>query len=149
MFKQGRNICIYSGLYDKVQSIGHKTETDDIYMCYFLIEEECQEQYYQNYIGIPTYSNTRNIQEVESGNYISQTGIRTTCSRREAFMDTGKFKDNYNKNRKSKCFNYNVYRHMAKDCQKPKKEKETRKWYRYNKIEYLVKDCRLEKRMKN
>ena len=71
MFKQGRNICIYSGLYDKVQSIGHKTETDDIYMCYFLIEEECQEQYYQNYIGIPTYSNTRNIQEVESGNYIS------------------------------------------------------------------------------
>jgi len=38
---------------------------------------------------------------------------------------------------------------MEKDCQKPKKEKETRKWYRYNKIGYLVKDCRLEKRMKN
>jgi len=64
-------------------------------------------------------------------------------------MDIGKFKDNYNKNRKPKCFNCNVYRHIAKDCQKPKKEKETRKWYRYNKIGYLVKDCRLEKRMKN
>ena len=64
-------------------------------------------------------------------------------------MDIGKFKDNYNKNRKPKCFNCNVYRHMAKDCQKPEKEKETRKWYRYNKIGYLVKDYRLEKRMKN
>ena len=63
-------------------------------------------------------------------------------------MDIGKFKDNYNKDRKPKCFNCNVYRHMAKDCWKPKKEKETRKWYRYNKIEYIVKDCRLEKRMK-
>ena len=120
-----------------------------IYICYFLIEEECQEQYYQNYIGIPTYSNTRDIQEVESSNYISQTGIGTTCSGKEASIDIVKFKDNYNKNRKSECFNYNVYRHMAKDFQKPKKEKETRKWYRYNKIEYLVKDCRLEKRMKN
>ena len=64
-------------------------------------------------------------------------------------MDIGKFKDNYNKDRKPKCFNCNVYRHMAKDCWKPKKGKETRKWYRSNKIEYLVKDCRLEKRMKN
>ena len=64
-------------------------------------------------------------------------------------MDIVKFKDNYNKNRKPKCFNCNVYRHIAKDCQKPKEEKETRKWYRYNKIGYLVKDCRLEKRMKN
>jgi len=62
---------IYSRLHDKVQSIGYKTETDDIYICYFLIEEECQEQYYQNYIGIPTYSSTRDTQEVKSSNYIS------------------------------------------------------------------------------
>ena len=53
-------------------------------------------------------------------------------------MDIVKFKDNYNKNRKPKCFNCNVYRHMAKNFQKPKKEKETRKWYRYNKIGYVV-----------
>ena len=104
-----------------------QTETDDIYICHFLIEEEYQEQYYQNYIGIPTYSSTRDTQEVESSNYISQTGIRTTCGRREAFMDIEKFKDNYNKNKKLKCFNCNVYRHIAKDCQKPKEEKETRK----------------------
>ena len=64
-------------------------------------------------------------------------------------MDIGKFKDNYNKGRKPKCFNYNIYRHMVKDYWKPKKEKETRKWYKYNKIEYLVKDHRLGKRTKN
>ena len=126
-----------------------KTETDDIYICYFLIEEEYQKQYYQNYIEIPTYSSTKDTQEVESSNYIIQTGIGTTCGGRGASMDIGKFKDNYNKNRKPKSFNSNVYRHIAKDYQKPKKEKETRKWYRYNKIGYLVKDCRLEKRMKN
>jgi len=42
-------------------------------------------------------------------------------------MDIEKFKDNYNKNKEPKCFNCNVYRHIAKDFQKPKEEKETRK----------------------
>jgi len=42
-------------------------------------------------------------------------------------MDIKKFKDNYNKNKKPKSFNYNVYRHIAKDFQKPKEGKETRK----------------------
>ena len=85
-------------------------------MIYFHIEEECQKQYYQNYIGILTYSSTKDTQEVESSNHISQTGIGTTCGGREASMDIGKFKDNYKKNRKPKCFNCNVYRHIAKDC---------------------------------
>ena len=93
-----------------------KTETDNIYICHFLIEEECQEQYYQNYIVIPTYSSTRDTQEVESSNYISWTGIRPTCGGRETPMDIEKFKDNYNKNKKSKCFNCNIYRHITKNC---------------------------------
>jgi len=53
------------------KALAIKTETDDIYICHFLIEEEFQEQYYQNYIGISTYSSTRDTQEVESSNYIS------------------------------------------------------------------------------
>ena len=36
-------------------------------------------------------------------------------------MNIGKSKDNYNKDRKLRCFNCNIYRHMAKDYWKPKK----------------------------
>ena len=42
----------------------------------------------------------------------------------------GKSKDNYNEDRKLRCFNYNIYEHMAKDCRKLKKEKEMRKYYK-------------------
>ena len=31
-------------------------------------------------------------------------------------MDIEKSKDNYNKDRKLRYFNYNVYEHMVKDC---------------------------------
>ena len=37
---------------------------------------------------------------------------------------------------------------MARDCRKPKKEKEMRKCYKYNKIGHLVKDCRSKQIMK-
>ena len=48
---------------------------------------------------------------------------------REMPMDIGKAKENFNKDGKPKCFNCEIYRHMAKDCQKPKKEKNTQKCY--------------------
>ena len=37
-------------------------------------------------------------------------------------IDIRKARDNFNKNRKPKCFNCNIYKYIAKDCQKPKKE---------------------------
>ena len=64
-------------------------------------------------------------------------------------MDIGKFKDNYNKDRKPRYFNCNIYGHMAKNFQKLKKEKETRKCYKYDKVGYFTKNCRLEQKMKN
>jgi len=63
-------------------------------------------------------------------------------------MDIRKARDNFNKNRKLRCFNCNAYGHMARDCRKPKKEKEMRKCYKYNKIGYLAKDCRSKQIMK-
>jgi len=36
-------------------------------------------------------------------------------------MDIGKFNDNF-RDRKLKCFNYNKYGHMAKECRSKKKE---------------------------
>ena len=32
---------------------------------------------------------------------------------------------------------------MAKKCQRPKKERETRKCYKYNKVEHITKNYRL------
>ena len=68
---------------------------------------------------------------------------------RGILMDIEKAKDNFDKNRKSKCFNYNVYGHMVKDCKKPKKERNTKKCYKYEKIEHITKNCRSGRKMKN
>jgi len=57
-------------------------------------------------------------------------------------MDIGKARKNFEKDGKSKCFNYNIYEHIAKDCRKPKKKRDTRKCYKYNKIEHITKDYR-------
>lgn len=38
-------------------------------------------------------------------------------------INTRKAKDNYDKDRKPRYFDYNVYRYIIKDCKKPKKEK--------------------------
>jgi len=63
-------------------------------------------------------------------------------------MDIGKSRDNFDENRKPKCFNCNIYGYMAKKCRKPKKDKEMRKCYECNKVGHLVKDCRSKQKMK-
>ena len=68
---------------------------------------------------------------------------------RGAFINIGKAKDNFNKNRLPKCFNCNTYRYIAKKYQKPKRERETRKYYKYNKVRYFAKGCRSGQKMKN
>ena len=76
--------------------------------------------------------------------YDYRTRTEITYKDRGVFMEIRKFKDNYDKNGKPKYFNYNVYKHMAKDYKKSKKEKETRKCYKYkcDRVGHLVKDCR-------
>jgi len=46
-----------------------------------------------------------------------------------------------------KCFNYNKYGHMAKECWK-KKEKEIRRYFRYDKKGHIAKDCKERQSMK-
>ena len=58
---------------------------------------------------------------------------RTIYRERDTPMDIGKAKDNFDKDRKPKCFNYNIYGHMANYCKKPRKEQDTRKCYKYKK----------------
>jgi len=51
-------------------------------------------------------------------------GSEITYRERRVPMDIGKAKDNYNKDGKPKCFNYNAYGHMAKDYRKLKKKRD-------------------------
>jgi len=46
---------------------------------------------------------------------------------KEVSMEIGKSKDNYDKDRKPRCFNYNVYRHWQKiaESQREKKRQES------------------------
>ena len=77
-----------------------------------------------------------------------KTGTGMTFRGREISMDIGKSQDHFDKDGKPKCFNCNIYRHLAKDCRRPKKDKEMRKCYKYNKVEHLAKDCRSGQKMK-
>jgi len=53
-------------------------------------------------------------------NYRTET--RMIFRERGAPINIRKAKDNFDKDGKPKCFNCNIYKHMAKRCQKPKKE---------------------------
>ena len=77
-----------------------------------------------------------------------KTGTGTIFGGKGASMDIGKFRDNYDKEGRSRCFNCNIYKHMAKKCWKPRKDKEMRKFYKCNRIVHLAKDCRLGQKMK-
>jgi len=64
-------------------------------------------------------------------------------------MDIGKSRNNFDENRKPRCFNYNLYGYLAKECRRPKKKKETRKCYNCDKQGHLAKDCKSKQLMKN
>ena len=63
-----------------------------------------------------------------------------TYGEQEQPIDIRKSNNDF-KNRKLKYFNYNKYRHMAKECWK-KKEKETQKCFKCNREEHIVKNCK-------
>ena len=43
--------------------------------------------------------------------------IGTTYDKRGTLMDIGKAKNNFDKDRILKCFNYNIYRHIVKESE--------------------------------
>jgi len=53
--------------------------------------------------------------ESTEGRHDYKTSTGTTYDSRGQPMDIGKSNDNF-KDRKPKCFNYNKYGHMAKEC---------------------------------
>ena len=80
--------------------------------------------------------------EFTEGRQDYKTELRITYREREAPMNIVKAKDNYNRDKKPRYLNYNIYRHIVKECQKP------RKCYKCDKIGHLAKYCRSEQKMK-
>ena len=83
-------------------------------------------------------------QEYESikGRLYYKIGLKITYRGRETSIDIRKFKDNYKRDGKPRCFNYNVNGYIAKDFPKLNKEKETRKYYKCDKVGHLIKKYR-------
>ena len=49
---------------------------------------------------------------------------------------------------KPKCYNYNKFGHMAKDCQQPKKEKKPQGCFKYGKEGHIAIGCRAPQQIK-
>jgi len=72
---------------------------------------------------------------------------RITYRGQDLPIEIGKSNENF-KDKKLKCFNCEIYGHMAKDCQKPKKEKNTQKCYKCGQIGHIASDCETKQNMK-
>ena len=81
------------------------------------------------------------------GRHDYKTSTGTTYREQEQPMDIGKSNDNF-KDGKPKCFNCNKYRHMVKECQLEKKERETRTCFKCDKKGHIAKDCKEKQLMK-
>ena len=70
-----------------------------------------------------------------------KTSTETTYGGQGQPIDIGKSNNNF-KDRKPKCFNYNKYGHMVKECRSKKKEWETQTCFKCDKEGYIAKDCK-------
>ena len=62
-------------------------------------------------------------------------------------MEIGQQQNN-GQGRKPKCYNYNKFGHMAKDCQQPKKEKKPQGCFKCSKEGHIAIGCRASQQMK-
>ena len=138
-----------------------KVDTDDLYAI-FLLKKNVQYDIIKTILGYLPIAMSEILKEwkaaiisvgqgyesIESQHdYKTNTGI--TFGERGASMDIEKSRNNFDENGKPKCFNCNLYKYLAKECRRPKKEKEMRKCYKCDKQGYLAKDCKSKQPIKN
>ena len=156
-----RNILTGQEIHCQYETLAMKAETDDIHAI-FLLKKNVQTDIIKTILGYSPITALETLKEwkvvitsVGQG-YESmeswhdyKTGTGTIFKGRRTPMNIRKSRDNFDKDGRPRCFNCNTYGHMAKECWKPKKDKETRRCYKCDKVGHLAKDCRLEQKIKN
>ena len=125
-------------------ALAMKADTDELHAI-FLLKKNVQQDIIKTILEYPPIAMPELLKEwkvaitsVGQGyestegchNYKTSTGV--TYSGQEQLMDIGRSNENF-KDGKPKCFNYNKYGHMAKECQMKKKEQKTRICFKCNK----------------
>jgi len=112
-----------------------KVETNDIYIIFLLknnIRSDIMKMILEYLlIAIPTSPKKLKIEitlvkqgyEFTEGKQDYRTRSEITYRKRGLSIDIRKAKDNYNKDGKSRYFDCNVYRHMANNYRKPKRQR--------------------------
>jgi len=130
MFKQEKKHIANSMI--EFEALAIKIETNNLYII-FLLKKNVWMDIIKIILGYPLMVALETLkewkviitsvrQEYKSMKSKQNYKIRMEIIYREKGtpMDIGKTKDNFDKDKKPKCFNCNIYRHMAKDCQKLK-----------------------------
>ena len=104
-----------------------KAKTNDMHAI-FLLKKNIRSNIIKTILGYPsiavpemTIILVRQGYKSIKGKQDYRTRLGITYGEREVSMDIGKSKNNYNKDRKPRCFNCNIYGHIKKDCQKLEK----------------------------
>ena len=136
----------------KFNVLAMRADTDKLHAI-FLLKKNIWYDIIKTILGYPPIAAPETLKEwkvvitsVEQGyesiegqhNY--KTGTGTTYGGWGQPMGIGKSNNNF-KDGKPKCFNYNKYGHMTKEC-------ETRKCFKCKKKEHIAKDCKRTQSMK-
>ena len=105
-----------------------KAETDDMHTI-FLLKKNIRSDIIKMILGYPCIAAPETLKEQKmaiisvrqeykstESRYDYRTGIGVTYGGRRVPMDIEKSRDNFDKDGKPKCFNYNTYKHMTKYC---------------------------------
>ena len=156
-FKQGKKNTVDFMI--EFEALATKADTDELHTI-FLLKKNIQQDIIKMILGYPPIAMPKTLKEWKvaitsvgqgyestEGRHDYKMGTGTTYSGRGQPMDIEKSNDNF-KDRKPKCFNYNKYGHMAKECRSEKKERETQTCFKYNKKGHIAKDCKGKQIMK-
>ena len=112
----------------KFKALTMKAKNDDMHII-FLLKKNVKNNIIKTILGyfpiaVPktlkewkvTITSVRQGYESIENRHDYRTGLGITYRCRGASIDIGKPKNNYNKDEKPRCFNCNVYGHIAKDC---------------------------------
>jgi len=130
-FKQGKKNT--ADFMIEFEALATKVDMDELHAI-FLLKKNIRQDIIKTILGYPPIAMPETLKEWKvaitsvgqgykstEGRHDYKTGTGITYGERGQPMDIGKSNNNF-KDGKPKCFNYNKYGHMAKECRSEKKE---------------------------